>query len=285
MRNSLRALFLVMVAAPSYAQHYLSPSLYNRDMNYFNPASLPIDSTSDYYVSVLGKRKFVANDKEIWDKPATLLANFIGRTSNPKGLFSVAYLNDRYSYFSRNGIYGGYIREIPLGRAGLSVSARGVVNVDRIRWDDLGFPVSEEGTSVRFAPDLDFGAEFRAGGFSLGTAVHNMLEGKVTIREADAIRNIRAFVFHSAYRFGIGKQVKVSPYALVRLKRNILLDAGLSASLFNRVSLSYTLRINELRGIYAVEARIMRKLFMGIAFDRSPLYPDHNGDLLFRYQF
>ncbi|ODS84239.1 MAG: hypothetical protein ABS46_04370 [Cytophagaceae bacterium SCN 52-12] len=285
MRTSLWVLFLVMTAVSSYAQHYLSPSLYNRDMNYFNPASLPIDSTSDHYVSVLGKRKFVANDKEIWDKPVTLLANFISRTSSPKGLFSVAYLNDRYSYFSRNGIYGGYIREIPLGRAGLSLSARGVLNVDRIRWGDLTFPVSEEGTSVRFTPDLDFGAEFGVGGFSLGAAVHNILEGKVTIREADAIRNIRAFVFHSAYRFGLGRQVKVSPYILVRLKRNILLDAGLSASLFNRVSLSYTLRVNELRGIYAIEARIMKKLFIGVALDRSPLYPDHNGDLLLRYQF
>jgi len=285
MKTSLRVLFLVVTAVHSYAQHYLSPSLYNRDMNYFNPASLPIDSASKHYVSVLGKRKFVANDKEIWDKPVTILANFISRTSNPKGLFSVAYLNDRYSYFSRNGIYGGYIREIPLGRARLSLSARGVLNVDRIRWGDLTFPVSEEGTSVRFTPDLDFGAEFRAGGFSLGAAVHNILEGKVTIREADAIRNIRAFVFHSAYRFGLGRQVKVSPYMLVRLKRNILLDAGLSASLFNRVTLSYTLRVNELRGIYAAEARIMKKLFIGVALDRSPLYPDHNGDLLLRYQF
>lgn len=285
MRNSFRVLFLTMWAASSYAQHYLSPSLYSRDMNYFNPASLPIDSASDYYTSVLAKRKFATNDKEIWDKPVTVLANFIGRTSNPRGLFSAAYLNDRYSYFSRHGIYGGYVRQIPLGRARLNLSARGVINVDRIRWGDLGFPVSEDGVSVKFTPDLDFGAEFSAGGFSLGTAAHNILEGNVTIREGQAIRNIRAFVFHSAYRFGIGNKIKLSPYVLVRLKRNILLDAGLSTSLFNRVSLSYTLRVNELRGIYAAEARVMKKLFVGVAVDRSPLYPDHNADLLLRYQF
>ncbi len=286
MKTLCTAIACLWLVFPAAAQHHLSPSLYMRDMNFFNPSSIAADSASKYYVSMLGKKKWAGNDVEIWDKPASFLLNFAGRTTGGNAFYTVGYLNDRYSYFSRNGLYAGYIRQVSLGKATLSFSARGALYLDRIRWDRLRIPVSENGKSTSISPDLDLGIEFRNGGFSFGTAVHHALEARVTTGEGvEAVRNRRAFIFHSAFQFRVGHFMKLSPYALVRLKRNILLDAGLSGNFFDRVNLSYSFRINELRGIYAAEIRVARQLFVGGAIDRSPLYPDHNGDILVRYQF
>lgn len=281
----LTGILLVIILKIS-GQNNLNPNIYFQDMNYYNPSSIPMDTSATYFVSAYTKYKFVENDPEIWNKRASVFLNHIGQLPNKRSFYSIAYLNDDYSYFNRNGLYLGYIHRIKWGKtSSLSFSGRAIFNFDVIQWNKLKLPVSESGYSLKMRPDIDLGMEYKVRGFVLGASSQNVIASSLKTEGAVLIRNKRAYVFNTSYLFNIGRHFKVAPFALVRWERAWASDAGVYASAFNFVKVSYAFRVKELRHIYAIDCRTLKNLFLGVSFDTSRLIPDNNLDVVLKYQF
>jgi hypothetical protein len=287
MRHAILIMLIVSgLASRIWAQNSLSPNIYFQDMNYYNPSSLPADTSGNYFISAYTKYKFVENDHSIWKKPPSVFVNHIGRLRDKRSFYSIAYLNDSYSYFNRNGLYLGYIHKLQLGSAGsLSFSGRAVINVDVIRWSRYQLPLPERINALQMRPDADLGIEYKLRGLTLGAASQNVLASSVSSGNAVLIKNKRAWVFNASCLFNIGPHVQLAPFSLIRRERNWMFDAGVYVSALKRIRASYALRVKELRHIYTIDCRATKRLFLGLSFDHSRLLPDNNLDVALKYQF
>jgi type IX secretion system PorP/SprF family membrane protein len=286
MKRKLYVLLLICLSPLAYGQNTLRPGIYFQDMNYYNPSAVAMDTSEKYSMSIYGKQKFVENDAEIWNKPASLFVQHIGKIKEGKSFYSLSYLNDNYSFYTRNTVYAGYTYRKKWTKAGtLSFGGRAVLNFDRISWTKLRTPHGETGKTLKFTPDIDLGIQYQLRGFTAGLSSKNVLGLSCRLSGEELLKNRREAYFNVSYLFRIGRNFKVAPYALWYWERKTVIDGGMHFSLFNRVSISYLLRLHELRSIYAVETRIYQGLHLGVSADRSRLLPDNNLDLVLRYLF
>lgn len=280
----LFTLFFFSLYLYTAAQNTLRPSVYFQDMNYYNPASIILDTGQRASVSLYGKHKFVSNDEEIWHKPTSLYLNHTGRIKESNAFYTLSYINDRYSFFNRHTIYAGYTRQKKWGRSNtLSFAGRLVLNADAINWNKLKLRDNQSGKSVKITPDLDLGIQYQSRGFTAGIAAKNLLSYTVKTEEKSIIKNWREFYINVSYRFTIRKNFQLAPYLLLYRERKTFADAGVFVSAWHRVNASYLLRINELRSIYTFDVTIYKGFNAGLAFDKSALLPDHNLDFVLRY--
>ncbi len=281
-------LMVLVISSVSYGQSTLRPNMYYQDMNYYNIAALPLKDSLKYSYSIYAKHKFVENENYIWNKPTTFFLNHIGAIKNKPAFYNVAYISDRYSFYSRNTIYTGYLHKFKFGKnknSTLSVGGRLVLNFDVIDWDKFTLPSGESGKSLKPNADLDLGALYRFKRFTLGFSSKNVIGTSVKLDGEKLLINQREYYINASYLFRIKNNYEIAPYILVRKELNTEFDIGLHLSLFKRVDLSYQLRLLKLCHIFSIQGHITRSLSVGAAFDYSPLLPDNNLDIFVRYTF
>ncbi|MVM34450.1 type IX secretion system membrane protein PorP/SprF [Spirosoma sp. HMF4905] len=266
-------------------QQTLRPNLYGpgQALNYYNTAAGLPDTTTRHSLLLYGQYKSV--DSDVWSKPVTVFANYIGQLKNQAGFYSVGYLNDSYSFYTRQTLYTGYTQQVRvLGRRTLSVGVRAVFNLDRIRWKDWQLP-GRSGTDSHFGPDLDVGVAYQGNHLALGLSAKNLLGNTVHYDGEVLLTNQRELYLSLSYGFLLGRQVTIAPFALIRLERNLDADLGAYVELFRRVSVGYQFRVWELRSIYRLAVNPYKGFRLGISYDQSLVHRDHNLDALIGYGF
>lgn len=286
MKNVYFLLFCVGFYLDGFGQNTIRPNIYFQNMNYYNPSAITLDSSENYNVSLYGKHKFVENEDDIWKKPTTLLLNHSGRIRQSNSFYSLSYISDKYSFYNRNTVYAGYSHQIKLGSAGtLSLGGRVVLNFDAISWNKLELVHNKTGKSTRFSPDVDFGVQYQSKRFTTGLSSKNMMALSSNLDGSELLKNKREFYVNTSYELISRKNFRATPFLLLYTERKSFIDGGLTISAFNRIDASYTLRINELRGIYYLGVDITKGFQIGASLDRSALLPDNNLDVTIKYSF
>ncbi|PRY88016.1 type IX secretion system membrane protein PorP/SprF [Mongoliibacter ruber] len=284
MKKLLILSFFAIIPALSMAQYNMRPSAYFQDMLLYNPASLPEMGDDSQRLLLYSRTKFIPENEGIWEKSPTFYADYLSMNDTKNSYFTIGYMNDKYSFFSRNSLHGGYGRIIKLGEnSNLTLGGRFTLHSDLINWSNYQLPNNETGRSFRLSPDIDVGAQFQLKAFKLGASVRNTIGISQEIDEEGIITTQRAFVVNTSYDFTINEKFVVAPYVLLYTELKTEIDAGLFLSFERKVNFSYLLRVNELRSILTLEGRLYRGLSIGAAYDQSPLLPSNNLDIFFRY--
>lgn len=285
MKHFILILITGLFASAAAAQNSIRPNIYLQDMQYYNPASVAIDSSHRSQAALYSKYKFVDNEKDVWNKPANIWLSYAGRIKESNSFYTISYVNDRYSFFDRNAIYLGYTRQWKMGRSStLSYGARGVANMDRIRWNKLALPHQHTGNTFRFDPDLDIGLAYSFKRLNAGIGLKNIFSTSFKEEGAVLLKDHREVNIDLSYRQPLGKRFAITPFVLLLNERNTLIDAGLNFTLLNKINASYALRVNELKSVIVLDAAIYKGWSIGIGYDRSDLVSDNNVDLVIRYR-
>src|SRR5690606_30063389 len=88
--------------------------------------------------------------------------------------------------------------------------------------------------------DLDVGIQYQVKGLTLGISGKNLFASAVRIDGFDIIKDQREIYGNLSYNFGLfNRKIEIAPFFLLYKERNISLDAGLNAGLFQLVDISY----------------------------------------------
>lgn len=285
MKKTCIALLIIGLCVDLQAQSTIRPSIYFQDMHYYNPAAIDLDSSQQRGITVYAKHKFVDNQEEIWNKPTVFQCTYLARIKK-QSYYSLSYVSDQYSFFNRNSVYATYAYQWEWGRFGtLDVGGRLVLNLDRFNWDELQLAGTKTGKSIKMGADIDVGFQYRLKGLIIGFSSKNLANSVIRHDDYILLENHREAYLNASYRFRLGQKFQVAPYTLIYLERRVQPDVGLFISLFDRVALSYQLRITELRSMYMADVRLFRGIRMGTALDHSPVLGDINLDLFLKIYF
>jgi hypothetical protein len=278
-------MFAVISPLASSAQNSIRPNIYLLDMQYYNPASVALDSAQSSQTAIYGKYKSVNNENDIWNKPMTLWLSHMGRIGKSNSFYTLSYVNDVYSFFNRNAVYIGYVQQKQIGKSStLSLAGRIVSNFDAIHWDKFKLPHEKSGTTRRFNPDLDLGIAYQFKNFRAGLGAKNILANSSRIEGSTLLKNHREFNLNLSYQQNIGRQFAITPFVLLANERSTLIDAGLSFLLLNKIRAAYALRVNELKSVIILDVDVYKGFSVGVAYDRSSLVSDNNFDFVLRYR-
>ena len=286
MKKILLTAILGLVLSTSLAQNTLRPNIYFQNMHYYNTAAGIEDTSAHASFSLYAKYKFVPSDNEgIWKKPVNLYFNHIYHI-NAKNSVNVSYIYDGYSYYNRNIVYLGYTRMFHWGKSSrLNLGARAVLNFNGFDWDKFA-SVHSSSPAMKLNADLDFGVQYQWKGLTVGASGKNLFASSVKIDGIRYIQDRREVYGNLSYNFGLFKRkLELAPFVLLYAERDFDLDAGLNVSLFKRVSVSYAIRVLELRSIYSIRGNFMKHFQIGAAVDHSAIYSDVNIDFLLAYRF
>ncbi|GAA4440522.1 hypothetical protein GCM10023091_24280 [Ravibacter arvi] len=267
------------------AQNSIRPNIYLQDMQYYNPASVAIDSMQFMRAAIYTKYKAVDNEADIWKKPANFWLSHAGRIGKSNSFYTLSYVSDAYSFFNRNSVYLGYLRRSRIGKSSfVSFGGRLVGNFDAIRWDKFKLPHRQTGTTKQFNPDLDLGVTYERKGLRAGLGVKNVFANTGEADGATLLKNHREFNINLSYQQYIGRQFSVTPFVLLANERRTLIDTGLSFALADKIRASYALRVNELKSVITLDAELYKGFGVGASYDRSSLVSDKNFDLIIWYR-
>ncbi|TSJ48014.1 type IX secretion system membrane protein PorP/SprF [Fluviicola chungangensis] len=269
------------------AQNTLRPNIYFQNMHYYNTAAGIEDTSSRMSFGAYAKYKFVpVENEDVWIKPVNLYFNHIYNL-NSKNSVNMSYIYDGYSFYNRNIVYMGYTRMFRWGRSSrLNLGARAVLNFNAMKWNELGQLASHPSSKLKFNADLDLGIQYQVKGLTIGVSTKNLFASSVKVDGQDLIKDQREIYGNLSYNFGLFKRkVELAPFFLFYSERNFNLDAGLNLGLFQRVSISYAIRVLELRNIFAIRGNFLKRFQIGASFDYSIIYSDYNMDILLAYRF
>lgn len=287
MKKILLIAFFGMLLSPVlHAQNTLRPNIYFQKMHYYNTAAGIEDTAAHTSFDAYAKYKFVPSDNDdVWKKPVNLYFNHIYNI-NAKNSVNMSYLYDGYSYYQRNIVYLGYTRMFHWGKSSrLNLGARAVLNFNSFNWSEFGM-LHSNSPKMKFNADLDFGVQYQWKGLTVGASAKNLFASSVKIDGMEYIKDQRELYGNLSYNFGLFKRrVELAPFLLLYAERNMNLDAGLNVNLFKRVSVSYAIRILELRSIYCIRGNFLKRFQVGVAVDHSAVYSDVNLDFLLSYRF
>lgn len=286
MRKSFLFILILITTKMVWAQSTLRPNNYLKDMNYYNIAAIPLPADEDRSVSLYSKY-LLADDEVTWNKPPSFYLSYMGKTG-ANSFYSLGLINDVYSFYNRSSVYAGYTHRFQLGtHRSLHAGGRLVVDFDAINWDKLQLPASgNTGTSLRPGLDADLGIQYEHNNFTAGLATKNILASSKKVAGEELLLNQREIYLHTAYRIHIFKNnLHLTPYLLFRREVTYEMDAGLNVGLLNRVDVAYQIRLLGLRHIFNVNARLTKKMSLGLAYETSPLYTDKSVDMVLRYGF
>lgn len=268
------------------AQFNFRPSAYHQDMSFYNPSSLPGMNEHKHRILLYNRLKIVENNNDIWNKPPTTYVDYLNYNEEKKHGFSVSYMNDNYSFFSRNSLYAGFAKVLKLGeKTSFSFGGRLVLHTDIVNWSKYKLPHNESGRAFKLSPDADIGTQFQWRGFKLGASVKNLIGLPQKLDGQSIIKTQHAFIFNTSYDINIKDKVVIAPYALLSYEMKSEIDVGLYLNVLKTISASYFIRINELRSTFMLEARLYKGFSMGACYDMSPIKPDNNLDIFIRYYF
>ncbi len=276
---------IVIVSQVTLGQNSIRPNIYLQDMQYYNPASVPLDSNYRLQTAVYAKYKSVDNEEAIWNKPMNIWLSHVNRIGQSNSFFTLSYVSDGYSFFNRNALYLGYLRQVKLGKSSsISYGGRVVGNIDKVNWNKFELPHNQNNKSLYFNPDIDLGITYQFKRFSAGIGLKNLFENSTKVEGATLLKNRKEINTNLSYRQPFGKQFSITPFVLLAHERSTLIDAGLSFSFFNTINASYALRVNELKSVIVLDAKVTKNWSLGIAYDRSSLVADNNFDFVIRYR-
>lgn len=279
--------FFTFAAMHSSAQNTIRPNMYYHDMNFYNPASGSDDTAQKRLLSVYYKFKLNEEQNDVvWSKPANIFLNHIG-TIGKKSFYSVSYIYDKYSFYTRNTLYAGYGKQYKVpGNAAVSVGGRAVLNFNKIKEEKIGFTGAQNIPGSKATFDIDLGVQYQGKHLTLGLSGKNLLGSSVKVEDKELIRDWREIYINASYSIGlINRNIQIAPFVLFVSERDIEMDAGVNLTLFKRVDVSYALRIFELRSVASAKYKISKNIQVGIAFDKSSAFTDNNLDACFLYRF
>ena len=284
-------LFLAFEIAQVAAQNTLRPNMYYQNMHYYNAAAGIEDTSSRMSFSAYARYKYAPanydsyDDDNVWIKPVNLYFNHIYNI-NKKHSVNISYIYDGYSFYNRNIIYLGYSRTFRWNKSNrLSIGGRAVVNFNSIDWGKLGQITGPSSSRFRVNADLDAGIQYQYRGWTLGASVKNLFASSVKVEGLDLIKDQREIYGNFSYNFNLFKQkVELAPFLLFYKERNYNLDAGLNLGLYQKVNISYAVRVLELRNIFTIRGNFLKRFQVGASFDYSILFSDYNMDLLLAYR-
>ncbi len=279
-------LILVALSSGIQAQNTLRPNMYFQKMHYYNVAAGIEDTSAHASFDLYAKYKFVPEENDdVWQKPVNIYFNHIYNL-NQKNAFHLSYLYDGYSYYNRNIVYLGYTRMFRWGKSSrLNLGARAILNFNNFDWSDFA-GVTSSTPKLKFNADLDFGIQYQWKGLTVGASAKNLFASSVRIDDMDFIKDRREIYGNLSYNFGLFKRkVELAPFVLAYAERDFDLDAGLNINLFKVVSISYALRILELRSIYSIRGNFLKHFQAGVSLDHSAIYSDLNLDFVIGYRF
>lgn len=278
-------ILFVIVSQIALGQNSIRPNIYLQDTQYYNPASVGLDTNFRLQTAIYAKYKSVDNEDAIWNKPMNVWLSHLNRIGQSNSFLTFSYVNDRYSFYNRNALYLGYIRQVKLGKSSnISYGGRVVGNIDNVYWGKFELPHNQNNKSLYFNPDIDLGITYQFKRFSAGLGLKNLLENSTKVEGATLLKNKKEINTNVSYRQPFGKQFSITPFVLLAHERSTLIDAGLSFSFFNTINASYALRVNELKSVIVLDAKVTKNWSLGIAYDRSSLVADNNFDFVLRYR-
>lgn len=282
------AFILVALSSVVYSQNTLRPNMYFQKMHYYNVAAGIEDSSNHASYDLYAKYKFVpeASD-ETWKKPVNIYFNYIHDLKEKnKNVIHFSYLYDGYSYYTRNIVYIGYTRMFRWGKSSrLNLGARAILNFNSFDWSDFAVPQTNT-PKMKFNADLDFGVQYQWKGLTVGASAKNLFASSVRIDDLEFIKDRREIYGNLSYNFGLFKRkIELAPFLLAYAERDFDLDAGLNLNLFKVVSVSYAIRILELRSIYSIRGNFLKHFQVGVSLDHSAIYSDLNVDFVVAYRF
>ena len=283
----LLLLIFVSTSTGLNAQNTLRPNIYFQNMHYYNTAAGIEDTAFRASFGGYAKYKYVHSDNdEVWLKPVNLYFNHIYNL-DAKNSLNASYLYDGYSFYNRNIIYLGYTRMFRWGKSSrLNLGVRTVINFNAIDWDKLGQVSDHPAGKLKMNADLDFGFQYQVKGLTLGLSAKNLFASSVKVGGLELIKDQREIYGNLSYNFKLFRQkAELAPFFLFYKERNFNLDAGLNLGLFQKVDISYAIRILELRNIFVLRGNIGKHFQAGASFDYSILFSDYNMDLLVAYRF
>ena len=285
MKSIFSSFIAILLIQSVNAQNSIRPNTYLQDMQYYNPAAIAIDSSQHMQTSIYGKHKFVDNNDEVWNKPMNIWLSHTARIKQSNSFYTFSYINDSYSFFNRNAVYLGYVKQWKINHiSSLNYGGRIVANMDVVNWDKFSLPHNESGKKGFFNPDIDLGATYQYKKLNVGIGFKNLFATEKKVEGATLLKNHREINVNLSYRQNIGSQFAITPFVLLAHERNTLIDAGLSFLLFKRCTASYALRINELKSVFVLDVNVFKGWSIGLGYDRSSLVSDNNFDFVLRYR-
>lgn len=282
-----KILFFLCLASFSgvYAQQSFRPGIYFNHMNYYNPAS-GWDQEMRGEASLYIQHKLINSDVFVKNAP-NIFANYIGSIGEKRRHhFSASYTFDKYSYYVRNIINGGYAYSLDFGSKGyLTFGTRVSLALDYVNGNDFEEPLGNNISGLRVLPDFDLGIDYRFKGLNIGIGARNIVATKARAEGYALYHNQRLIHLYVSYQFFIKQKVGLAPIAMVHYERNFGVDLGLNLNILKVVDVSYIFRTNHLRHIGTLGVKFAKRFYIGVAVDGAMLTSDINADLNLRYRF
>lgn len=287
MKNISLIIVSLLLLSESYAQTTLRPNLYLHDLNYYNVAATSVNDSVENSLSIYGKYKIIDNDKDIWSKPPQFFANHIG-TLSTNTFYNIGYVMDRYSFYNRNAIYAGFIHQLEVGETSenkFSFGGRMIFNLDHVYWKKLNQQPADPERALNPNVDLDLGIYYQTKHWSLGLSSKNVIGNGVKRDNEKVIINQREFYFFASYLIRLGSDLSITPHLLLRHEIPTEADLGVNLKVFNLLDFGYQVRLIRLRHIFSLSANVSNTWKVGVAYDKSPLFRDHNVDAFIQVLF
>jgi type IX secretion system PorP/SprF family membrane protein len=274
---------LLTGCVPLIAQNTFRPNLYYNQLNFYNPAAGWADSSRGN-ASVYLQHKWEKSD--VFEKPVNIFANYLSGSKNFKHRYSVGYLYDGYSFYTRNLIYLGYAYTIDMPGTGvLTVGARTALFFDYINGNKISQSMEDDISGAHFTPDLDLGLYYTLKRMRVSFSAKNIVANKVSLDGFPIITNHREMNFLIGGDVSLIRNISVSPFTMVRYERSFRFDGGLSLKYKEWVELTYIMRVMEARNILMLQTGITNKISLGVSADFSLVSSDINTDIQVRYKF
>ncbi|WP_300665686.1 type IX secretion system membrane protein PorP/SprF [Fluviicola sp.] len=279
------AFILTALSSVIHAQNNLRPNMYFQKMHYYNVAAGIEDSSAHASFDLYAKYKILPESNDVWKKPVNIYFNHIYNL-NQKNAFHMSYIYDGYSYYNRNSVYLGYTRMFRWGKSSrLNLGARAILNFNQFDWAGFAGPVTST-PKLKFNADLDFGVQYQWKGLTVGASAKNLFASSAKISGVNFIKDHREIYGNLSYNFGLFKhKIELAPFLLAYAERDFDLDAGLNLNLFKVVSVSYAIRVLELRSIYSIRGNFLKRNQVCVSLEQTAINSDMKDDLLLGYRF
>lgn len=282
----MKKLLLSVIACTGFtamSQNLLVQDMHFQNMNFINPSVGIADTAMNHDVQLYGAHRVVPGND--YSKNPTVLAQYIGNVDKIKGRLMAGYVYDQYSYFTNNTFQIGYATTLKKGNHHFDLGIRSLMTLiyEKVDW------VTNEGEikkrSATGNTDLDLGVQYRIKGWSVGVSAKNLFNNTLINNGYEIFSNERVFYMNASYEHTFGEKFKLAAFALPHYTTSFQIDFGVNAKFWNRLDVSYMLRMKELRHIARVSGMITKHLYAGISVGAGHVNSDIRTHAMIGYRF
>lgn len=221
------------------AQIETNYNMYEKNLIFYNPASIAEDSTEVIYINRFKTPNISFNP--------SFSHSFLSvgyQFKNIKGRFHLNYNFNQYSYFNQNLISLGYSYPVQIGKEHLlSFGTRLIGTFNSIQYEQLSYSNFNQTREVSINPDLDFGVHYKWKGISAAIGLKHLISPKVKKDGIVYIENPLTANFLFSYKHRIKSDWFVKPRVLIYKEYYWTYKPGLNFGLDNKFEAGATFDI------------------------------------------